>query len=181
MTLTPQQSAALKTAILADPSVAEVFNSGDLSGAAAYMNEPHSPAFFVWRDTTPAADILDAITWASLTPADSPDGTATYTNRALMCQAKQLNLQIILQGRESVATGRLNVRQALTDALTGVPAGPGGTQLDAGWLGASKVKSAIQRQASRFERLFATGAGTSNTPAVMTVVGPLAYTDLIGL
>ncbi|MBL8999290.1 MAG: class I SAM-dependent methyltransferase, partial [Gemmatimonadetes bacterium] len=54
--------------------------------------------------------VFDAITWANLTPVDVPDGSAAYTNRALLCQAKQINLQILLQGRERVAAAGLGER-----------------------------------------------------------------------
>jgi hypothetical protein len=91
--------------------------------------------------------------------------------REYRCQGKQLNLQILLQGRESVATGKLTVRQGLTDALTNLPAGAGGALVDAGWLGAGKVKAAISRTVTRAERLYANGAGTAGTPGNLTFEG----------
>jgi hypothetical protein len=173
--MTPQQLATLKAYIDAQPEFAALTRNSDGAYAVAEAINQDEAAYFVWRDITSASDILDAIVWANLTPADAPDGTATFTNRALACQAKQLNLQILLQGREQLSTGRTNVRGALSDALTNVPAGAGGALLDAGWLGAGKVKTAITRRATRFEKLYATGTGTTGTPAVLTVVGPVAY------
>lgn len=165
--MTPQQLQTLKTAILAETDAGFVAfrQANNEQGMADFYNA--ASAFFVWRPITSASTILDAVTWASLTPSDTADGTATFTNRALVCQAKQLNLQILLQGRESLATGLTNVRQGLTDALLNVPAGSGGALLDAGWLGAGKVKAAISRLATRGERLFATGTGTAGTPGLI--------------
>lgn len=179
MALTTQQVATLKAYILADPVLsAKPMTSGGAAEIAVALNQPAAVAFYVWRNSTPAADILDAIVWASLTPADTADGSAIYTNRALVAQARQLNLQIILQGRESIPTGRPNVRQGLTDALLGVPTGVGGALLDAGWLGAGKVKTTITRQTSVVEKLFATGTGTVGVPGVLVYEGPITSDDV---
>ena len=176
--MTPAQLTTLKTAILADPALAALVNIGQYGQVKDALNQAATPNYYVWRSTTPASDILDGITWASLTPADTPDSTAAYTNRALLCQAKQLNLQIMLQGRESLATGKLNIRQGLQDALINVPAGVGGAMVDAGWAGAGKVKATITRTASIVEKLLATGSGTTGTPSSMGFEGPLTERDV---
>lgn len=160
--MTPSQITTLRAAVFADGAATALLQAGNEPGLRDYLNG--ASTFYVWRSSTPTSDIMDAITWASLTPADAADGTATFTNRALICQAKQINLQIVLQGRESVSTGKANVRGALSDALTNVPAGAGGALLDAGWLGAGKVKSAITRLATNAEHAFTSGTGTSGTP-----------------
>lgn len=175
--MTPSQLATLKALVAAEPTLAQAVLTGQDAAIAAWLNEDASPSYFVWRSTTPASDVMDAITWANLTPADAADGTAAFTNRALACQAKQLNLQILLQGRESVATGKTSVRGGLSDALTNVPAGAGGTLMDAGWLGAGKVKAAITRLASRAEKALATGSGTSGTPSALTFEGQVSVND----
>jgi len=177
--MTPGQLATLKAYILADPVMAaKPMTSGGSLEIASLLNTAASPAYNVWRSTTTASDILDAITWANLTPVDTPDGTATYTNRVLVCQAKQMNLQILLQGRESLATGRTSVRGGLSDALQNVPAGAAGALLDAGWAGGGKVKAAITRAASVVEKVFATGNGTSATPSLLGFEGPISTDDV---
>lgn len=181
MPLTSAQIATLKTLVQGEASLAQAIQTGQDSQIAAWLNTAASPSYFVWRSNTPASDIMDAITWANLTPADAVDGTATFTNRALVCQAKQLNLQILLQGRESVATGKSSVRGGLTDALTNVPAGASGALVDAGWLGAGKVKAAITRVATNAEKALATGTGTSGTPASLTFEGDITVNDAGGL
>ena len=176
--MTPAQLTTLKAAILAEttPAFVTLRQANDEQGMANFYNAASS--FVVWRPITPTANILDAITWASLTPADAADGTATFTNRALACQAKQLNLQILLQGRDSLATGLASVRQGLTDALLNVPAGTAGALLDAGWLGAGKVKAAISRFATRCEQLFVTGTGSAGTPGTLTFEGSVSAQDI---
>lgn len=178
--MTPQQLTTLKAAILAetDPAFVALRQANNEQGMANWYNGLTSPAWVAWRPVTATADILDAITWASLTPADAPDGSALALQREYRCQGKQLNLQILLQGRESVATGKLTVRQGLTDALTGLPAGAGGVAVDAGWLGAGKVKAAISRTVTRAERLYATGSGTAGTPGNMVFEGEVSAQNI---
>lgn len=162
--MTPEQLSTFKAAIEGetDPTFAALRQAVNEQGMADWYNA--ASTFQVWKSSTDVASLFNAIVWKSLTPADSADGTALFTNRALVCQAKQINLQIILQGQTSIATGKVSLRQGLTDALLDVPAGAGGALLDAGWLGAGKVKATIQRACNRVERIWATGTGTSNTP-----------------
>lgn len=180
MSLTTQQQATLKAFVLADPVLnLQPPTSDGAFAIAAALNLPDPGGYLVWRSSTDADAILDAITWANLTPADAPDGTTAFTNRALACQAKQLNIQIMLQGRGSLGTGKQTIRAGLSDALTNVPAGAGGALLDAGWLGAGKVKAAITRTATVLEKLFATGAGTAGTPGVLVVERSLSYDEVV--
>jgi hypothetical protein len=163
--MTPSQITTLRAAVFADAPAAALLAAGNLPGLLSWCNGASS--FVVWRSTTPAADIMDAITWASMTPTDTPDGGPAALQREYRCQGKQLNLQIMLQGRELVPTGRANVRAGLSDALLNVPAGAGGAMLDAGWLGAGKVKAAISRSASNAEKVFASGTGTASAPGLL--------------
>lgn len=180
MSLTPQQQATLKAFVLADDTLNQLPHTSDGAYAiAAALSLPDPGAFQVWRTSTDADMILDAITWANLTPNGVPDGSVEFTNRALACQAKQLNIQIMLQGRGALATGKSTIRSGLSDALTNVPAGGGGALLDAGWLGAGKVKATITRTATVLEKLFATGAGTAGTPGVLAVERSLSYDEVV--
>lgn len=160
--MTPEQITILRAACFADPTAAAFFPPRDNVGLCAYLNQ--NSTFIVWRSTTSAPNIMDAITWANFTPSDVPTGDAPALQREYRCQGKQLNLQILLQGRDSLPTGRANIRNGLSDALVNVPAGTDGAMLDAGWLGAGKVKAAISRPATRAEAAFTTGTGTAGTP-----------------
>lgn len=174
--LTTEQRAVLAADIAADGAFTALpHNTDGAYEIAAAYNAPANPAFYVWKTNAATADIYDAITWASLTPADMPDGTALYTNRALQCQAKQINLQIMLQGQQQINAAKLKVRQGLTDALQNVPAGAGGALLDAGW---TTVKQALYRPATRLEKLFAVGTGTTGVPATMAIEGAISYQEV---
>lgn len=174
--LTPAQQATLAADIQADGALNALPHNSDSSfEIARQYNLPASPDFYVWRSDASADAIYDKITWASLTPADAADNTATFTNRALICQAKQINLQIMLQGKTTLNATKPNIRQGLTDALQNVPAGAGGALLDAGWF---QVKSVLYRKATRLEKLFATGTGTTGVPATMAIEGAISYPEI---
>lgn len=184
--LTSAQIITLRAAALADPTAAAFF----VSAATAPDKETHSysadllaylngnSTFIVWRSITPVPDVLDAITWASMTPSDTPDGDPTALQREYRCQGKQLNLQVLLQGRDYLTTGKTNIRAALSDALTQVPSGTAGAMVDAGWLGAGKVKATISRPATVAEAMVATGTGTAGTPGTLVIDGPLSQQEV---
>ena len=177
--MTPAQLATLKAHIAAnqDPAVISAATTGNDTELARLYNLPST--FYVWRSTTPADEIADAILWDRLTPVDTPDGSAIQTNRLLLCQAKQMNLQVLLQGRDTIGTGRPNLRNGLSDALLNVPSGVDGATQDAGWIGAGRVKATITRFATIAERAFATGTGTAGSPGNLgSFEGSLTIQDI---
>jgi hypothetical protein len=173
--MTPAELLILKNAIDADPVLSALpHTSDDALAIVAAMSVPTAD-FMVWQTSMPAQTIFDAITWANLTPTDAPDGTALWTNRSLACQGKQFNLQTILSGRETINPAKANIRAGLQDALTSVPSGANGALKSGGW---ANVQTAMQRKATRGEKLFATGTGTAASPATMTIEGALSYLDV---
>jgi hypothetical protein len=173
----------LKAAIMAETD--EMFvaarTEGNNSLMAQFYAADTNPAFYVWKTSASTDDIFDAIDWAKLTPSDVPsvaDSTQTaaaQTTRALICQAKQINLQILLQGRDRINATKLKIRQSLTDSLQNVPAGVAGAALDAGWL---NVKGTMYRVVNKGERLFATGTGTAGVPGLAGWEGTLSSEDI---
>ena len=157
--MTPEQLQTLKTAILADPNLTSLAAAFETGAITAYLSA--NTSFYVWKTTTPTADIYDAITWSALTPTDVPDGTQLWLNRDAMCQSKQLNLQILLQGVSQISSGKTNIRNGLSDALLNVPSGVSGALVSAGWL---NVKAVMYRVANKLEAIFATGTGTVGVP-----------------
>lgn len=155
---------AFKTAILAetDPTFVALRQANETGQMADWYNQ--DTTFVVWRSTATTDEILNGVSGANLTPVDTPDSSQLWMNRALACQTKQMNLQMLLQRQGTLPVGKLNIRQTLSDALQNVPAGAGGALLDAGWAGAGKVKSIISRVCNRAEKVWATGTGTSGVP-----------------
>jgi hypothetical protein len=171
--LTPAQCTTLKALAMADQTAAALIDAGNDIALADWFNT--QTANYIWRSSVPVDEVFDAITWANLTPVDVPDGSAAYTNRALLCQAKQINLQILLQGRERVAAAKAAVRGGLSDALLNVPSGVAGATQSAGW---AAVKSVISRLGTRAEMALASGAGTQAAPSTPAFDGQLGYMEM---
>ena len=166
--LSDAQIATLRPFVQAEPTLAQAIAAGDDYAIAAWLNGAAVPNFVVWRTTTPIADIENAINWPNFTPADTPDGTQIWMNRALACQGKQFNLQIMIQGKTSISTGRGNIRAGLQDATSSIPSGVGGATQSGGWLA---IKPVITRLAPRAEKAIAGGTGTAATPASLVFEG----------
>ena len=174
--LTPAQQAVIKAFVAADPFLNGQGVDGDsLNVIRDALNAPFSPAFSVWRSTTTANSLANAVIWANLTPGDSPSGNASFTNQALVCQSKQINVQILLQGQTSVASRFPNIRQGFEDALSNVPSGASGAAQAAGW---PACKLAMTRLATVAEKLLATGTGTAAVPADLGFEGNLTSNDV---
>ncbi len=171
--MTPSQLTTLRTYVLATPALAAVGRND--TELARLLNLPS--AFSVWRIDVPSTELSGAIKLSSFTPADTPDNTMLYSNRCALCELKQNNIRLLL-GRDFITAQKLTTRQDLADALTNVPSGIGGAALDAGWLGAGKVKATITRFATVAESVFATGAGTANQPGDLGWEGVLSVDDI---
>jgi len=177
--MTPAQLQALKAAINADPVLsAKPLNSDGAFDIAIAMNTP--VASTVWRTDARVQAINDAINWALYTPVDAADGTATWTNRILAIQTKQMNLQLMLQGRETVDASKTNVRAGLRDAVIAVPAGASGAAVSPGGASGVNVMNACIRPGLRIEILLKTGDATTGgvTAAVMGYEGTITYQDV---
>jgi hypothetical protein len=164
--LTNTQLLTLKAAILANPDLTVMVTAGATGTIAQYLRGYST--FIVWQSNTPTSDVYDAILWSKMTPADAPDGSLMWQCRSLACQGKQFNLQTLLQGREVIKSNKVSIRDGLQDALTLVPSGVGGITVSAGW---PAVRLAMQRPASQFEKIFATGTGTAASPGNLVLEG----------
>lgn len=175
--MTPSQLILLAAEIAADSALNTLPNTGDDAFAIAdALNLTAVQDFMVWQTNMPTQLLFDAIVWANLTPSDVADGTALWTNRALCCQGKQFNIQTMLTGRESINPSRSNVRAGLQDALTQIPSGAAGANRSAGW---TTVQTAMQRKATRAEKVLATGTGSAASPALLGFEGQVSYQDVL--
>lgn len=173
--MTPAQLALLKTAIQGNPAWNAVPNTSDGNFAlAATLNLPASPAFTVWRTDTPVSAIIDAITWASYTPNDTVLDTdldpllSRKTARLLTAQTKQMNLQLMLQGRESFNAAPVNSRGGLRDAVIQVPTGAGGVNTSPGGASGVNVLTACTRNSNEVEKILVTASQGSDTTGTVT-------------
>ena len=157
MNLTPSQLTTLRSAIIADVNLAAARAARSTQAIADYLNQLSTTQ--VWRTSVETKVLFDQITWANMTPNDPPDGSLGWQCRALACQGKQFNLQLIFGSRDTIDPSKTNVRAGLQDALTNVPSGTGGAVVSAGWV---NVRTAMQRTATNFENIFATPGSPSS-------------------
>ena len=180
--LTAAQKATLKADITADAVLGVMPNNSDtaIEIAAAY-NLQASPVFTVWQTRAPAQAIFDAITWASFTPTDAADATVIFTNRSMVINIKQMNLQNMLVGRDFVDCSRANVRAGLRDAVIALPAGAAGAAVSAGGASGVTVMTACTRTATRAEKVLAVGSATTGTVLanLLTFEGNLSPQDVL--
>lgn len=143
--------------VLAEPGANPV--AGSFSLLYDYYRALASPAFYVWRYNVPVDEIFDQINWTNLTPAvpasaANQDTAAVF--RSNVCVSKQVNLQLMLQGRATLDATKNSTRAGLQDALTDVPSAANGNARQAGW---TSVQTVLARQATRLEKLFANVSG----------------------
>lgn len=181
MALTSLQKSALKTAILADGTMNAFPNNADGNfDLAVYLNQEDPGPFKVWNPEASVSAIQDAITWDKYTPTDAPDNTATFTNRMLAIQTKQMNLQLMLQGKTTVDASKSNVRAGLRDAVTVVPSGAGGGSTAPGGANGVNVLNACVRNGLRIEKILTTGTASLGgvSADVMGYVGSITPQDV---
>jgi hypothetical protein len=186
--LTTAQKAALRADILADAVFSQMPKEGDsdYTIAAAY-NATAVPDALVWRTDVPVRAILDTFNWGGFTPTDTvPDSVVDiaalqrHTARLLAIQTKQMNLQLMLQGRETVDASLPNLRAGLRDALINIPSGVAGAGVTVAGAGAVNALTACTRKATRIERLLATAQATTGpvTAWLMGYVGQVTPADI---
>lgn len=175
--MTPAQLTTLKAAVLAsqDAAIQAAATTRNDTELARLLNLPST--FVVWRIDVPSTELVGAIKLANFTPIDAPDDTLLYANRCHLCELKQNNIRMLLS-RDIVTAQKLSTRQDLTDALTNVPAGAGGAAIDAGWLGAGKVKETVSRFATVAENAFTSGTGTAGQPGNLGWEGQVTINDI---
>ena len=164
MLTTDQQRAALKAEILADPVLASAPNTPDGADAIAKaMNASAAPDFWVWRTSVSKSEMTNTI---------GPEGTtfnwvgAGFITRSAGEQAAWREL---FGAADSVNASRANVRQAFADIFSGT-----------GNAAANRTHllAVARRKASRAEKLFAAGTGSTASPATMSVEGSISIQDV---
>lgn len=163
--LTPAQLQTLKNDINADPalSVLPISSESAITIANAY-NQTSAPDFWVWKPR---------ISKDELVGGTSEDGTtfnwtgAGFITRA---QGERDAFNAIFDAQGFVNPSRPNVRQAFADIFSGgtAPAPANRTHLLA----------ISRRKATRAEKLFATGTGSTATPATLSFEGRISTSDV---
>jgi hypothetical protein len=153
--LTAAQTATLKAAIAAetDATFVDYRNQGATGAMANWLNELTSPAWIVWRTNVPPAEYRDAITWTEV--------DALTAGKARIWEWITQNMTAALNA------GSANVRTGLADC----------------WASNTTTRTNLlaiaKRTATKAEKLFSTGTGTTATPATLGWEGMLSPDDIV--
>ena len=155
MALTSAQLQTLKTAILADPELAaKPLNSDGAFDIAVALSAPASPAFIVWRTNVPVDEIMrNGMDWARV---------------------------------DNLSVGKARIWDWMSRLGTFDASKPNiRAGIDASWVGTAAdlavratVYTHCKRNATRAEKIFATGTGSDADPATMAVEGMLLWQDV---
>lgn len=181
MMLNSQYYSTVRADILAnsDMNTIPLGGDGDFAIAALY-NAQATPAFSVWRTDASVKAIADAIDWSKYTPTDAADNTVTFSNRLLLIQTKQMNLQTMLTGRDYLDCSLANIRAGLRDAVIQLPSGAGGALVTSGGASGATVLNVCARNATRIEKLLAAATQTTGTvtASILTHQGAVTPDDI---
>lgn len=188
MALTIAQLATLKADILLNSDMnTQPMTSGGAFAIAALYNVVG--LVDVWRTEAPVSAIYDAITWTNFTPVDSIPAINSLSGNGELLQywcrqgiinIKQMNLQNMLIGRNSVDASKANLRAGLRDCVIAIPAGALGINVVAGGANGATVMIAMLRKATRYEALFAPTTATTGgiIGHLMTIEGAVTSDDV---
>lgn len=150
--LTTEQNAALKTAILAEPSISQCVINGDDVCVAGWLNA--ASAFIVWRTNVSAEEYHNsAIVWTAV------DGLTNGKARIWEWMSRY----------GTINPSQANVRQGFIDAF-----GSGSATVTA-------AVALSKRAASNAEKTLATGTGTTANPGLLTFEGQIGVNDIFAI
>ena len=151
--LTSAQLSILKADILADPALASQPNTSDGAFAiAAAYNLLVAPAFLVWRTNIPTMTAKSAMVWTEFIARSAGERDAWQ----------------FMLSNGIINAADPNVRQGIQDIFSG-PSGAGSR---------ANLIAIAKRNATRAEKLFASGTGSDASPGTMTFEGTLSYQDV---
>ena len=163
MALTTEQRATLRADALANPDTAQKFTDGDLAGLADLYNAKAAPAFYIWRESVALDEIMqNGFDWVRVDNLSI--GKARIWEWMFHNQQQAIN------------PTKANVRAGIAECWKG-------TAADNAVRGI--VFGHCQAAATRVQKLFAVGPGTSTTvdgagPAIASVWS-VNYMDFVGL
>lgn len=157
MSLTNAQLQTLKAAIAAetDPTFVSLRTAGATNGMTAWYNELST--FVAWRKSVQTAEVGVAVNYIAVEAMTDANRTRITTFYAM---------------NPSQFQPRADIRTYWDNTFSGALGGQGQATRDA-------LTALWKRTITRFEKLYATGTGTTATPGDIVVEGPLQEADLI--
>lgn len=155
------QFATLKADIDADQTLSAFPHNSDGSvGLAALYNLAASPDYWVWRTSVSREDIYNTVDFEG-----NSWSWTTYKGQSLVEQNAWV--QMFMGDRANFAAP--NLRAGVVAIFSG--SAPANAQQ-------AHCLSVGRRKATRFEKLFAVGAGSTAAPSVMALESPVSYQDI---
>lgn len=151
---TSAQKLALKTAILADSTLASAVAAGDDPPVADAFNAQAVPTFTVWKSIVSLVELGNAFVSTELA------GLTTANTGRLQA--------IALYSPNGINPALVDRRQAFDDIFSGT----GGVNTRANLL------TLYKRTATRAEKVLAIGTGSDASPATLTAEGPLSPSEV---
>jgi len=163
MDLSPAQKATLKAYVEADSTLnALPHNSDGAFAIAEALKADASPDFIVWRTSVREQEFTDDT---------SSEGT-TWSWPAFIARSvgEQAGWNAMFRNG-SINAAKANVRQGFVDIFSGAQNSAPAQR--------AHCAAIAKRKANRLEKLFATGAGSTASPATMVVEGSVSYAELV--
>ena len=164
MPLTTQQIQTLKAAILAetDPTFVEYRANGQTPLMAQWLNSEASPAYYVKRTSLSRHDIL--------TGTSDESTTFTWAGGAYITRS---------QGERDAFREMFNSTGTVNPSLPSIVAAFNDIFSGAGGVGnRAHIAAMSRRPATRFEKLYASGAGSKASPSTLVVDQPVTDQDI---
>jgi hypothetical protein len=165
MALTTAQRTTLKADMQSGANAAALeayLTATDWPSVEAWYNAPSSPDFWVYRTILTKAEVTQGISQDGTTFTFSGNGFITRTPGEIEAWKDLWSLG-------SVNPSRAPTRVAFGDVFSGT----GNAALNR-----THLLALARRKATRVEKLFATGTGSTAAPATMGVEGQLTYQDV---
>lgn len=161
--LTQAQKTAIKAHIEADQALLALWQAGDPWSVADALDATASPAFTVWRTRVGKHEITDQVSREGTTFTWAGNGFIGRSAGELQCWTELFNS--VLACNPSLA----NVRQAFQDIFSGTGNAASNR---------THLLACAKRDATRVEKLLASGTGSLAVPANLTWEGKLAAQDV---
>lgn len=153
MSLTTTQLQLFKADIAASEFSGLPQNSDSAFAIAAAYNLEASPAYVVWRNGIPTKEVKRNINWVEY----------------LSCSVSEKQTFELIISNGIIDAGDANIRQGFQDIFSG----PQKVQTR------TNLVEMAKRNATRLEKLFAEGLGTTISPSTLTFEGSIGYQDVI--
>lgn len=162
-TLNPPNYLTIRNAINADPTMSAMIDGPDSQASIANLfNQPAVPNFWVWRTSVDLGEIVSVTT---------ADGTIwSWTSYIARSQGERDAWREMFATTGKINFAQANIIQGLNDIFSGAGAAPAAQR--------THLFTTGRRLATRGEKLFTTGTGSTAAPGLLVFEGALTPQDI---